>query len=69
MALRTFILPVLVAGAAFAQGAVAVAFAGALDPARLKLDHSLAPLPDGPQRTAIDAVVRKAGLEVQQVHR
>lgn len=50
-----------------APAAVAVAFAGALDPARLKLDHSLAPLPDGPQRAAIDAVVRKAGLEVQQI--
>lgn len=47
--------------------AVAVAVAGALDPARVRVDHTVTPLPEGPQRQAIEAVLAHAGLRSEGI--
>ncbi len=47
--------------------ALAVGVAGALDPARVRVDHTVTPLPAGPQREAIEAVLARAGLRSEGI--
>jgi STE24 endopeptidase len=47
--------------------ALAVGLAGALDPARVRVDHTVTPLPAGPQREAIEATLARAGLRSEGI--